>query len=67
MHCRTKARVAIFSVFCYDRAKKVCPKEGTAMKKRLLVLLFALALTLSACGQKSVSRTVYAMDTVMMG
>ena len=37
------------------------------MKRRLLVLLLALTLLLSACGEKTDnnSRTVYAMDTVM--
>ena len=35
------------------------------MKKRILALLLATMLMLSSCGEKSASRTVYAMDTVM--
>ncbi len=35
------------------------------MKKRVVALLLACLLMLTACGDKSASRTVYAMDTVM--
>ena len=35
------------------------------MQKRFFALLMILLLTLTACGEKSASRTVYAMDTVM--
>lgn len=35
------------------------------MQKRFFALLMILLVTLTACGEKSASRTVYAMDTVM--